>query len=303
MILRCGEARLHPCVHGKLSSQKRNPLPHTSANARHPDAGSIRLRSSGFTLIELLIIIAIIAILAAILFPVFAQAREKARQASCLSNERQIGNAILMYAQDHGETLPPASVSLPGMTLPTGWVNLVDPYVRSGAPARTEEAIGKAYGVFTCPDFQPVSGISLPGASYAINRNFSPALNNDALAVWGRPAPATLAAVGYPAQCVLATEGAGHRVFTDGDDHDSMAGQPDVVQQSQAIYLLARVRHGGAANYLLFDGHVKSFRAPSPVSYVPRGSIWWEVDPVPSTSGIVWRRSLASSAAGWFRED
>jgi prepilin-type N-terminal cleavage/methylation domain-containing protein/prepilin-type processing-associated H-X9-DG protein len=63
----------------------------------------------GFTLIELLVVIAIIAILAAILFPVFAKAREKARQASCLNNQRQIAVAILMYAQDHDEILPDVS--------------------------------------------------------------------------------------------------------------------------------------------------------------------------------------------------
>ena len=66
-------------------------------------------RNKGFTLIELLVVIAIIAILAAILFPVFAKAREKARQASCASNEKQLGLAIIQYVQDYDETFPAAS--------------------------------------------------------------------------------------------------------------------------------------------------------------------------------------------------
>lgn len=64
------------------------------------------MKRNAFTLIELLVVIAIIAILAAILFPVFAQAREKARQASCLSNARQIGMGVRMYVQDYDETFP-----------------------------------------------------------------------------------------------------------------------------------------------------------------------------------------------------
>ena len=69
---------------------------------------AIRSHRNAFTLIELLVVIAIIAILAAILFPVFAQAREKARSASCLSNEKQIGLGLMMYTQDYDETYPTA---------------------------------------------------------------------------------------------------------------------------------------------------------------------------------------------------
>ena len=63
-------------------------------------------KNAAFTLIELLVVIAIIAILAAILFPVFAQARDKARQTSCLSNMKQLGLGEMMYIQDYDETFP-----------------------------------------------------------------------------------------------------------------------------------------------------------------------------------------------------
>lgn len=75
-------------------------------------------RRSGFTLIELLVVIAIIAILAAILFPVFAQAREKARAISCISNTKQQGLAALMYAEDYDETLVPAGNRYPHQNVP-----------------------------------------------------------------------------------------------------------------------------------------------------------------------------------------
>lgn len=84
---------------------------------------------AGFTLIELLVVIAIIAILAAILFPVFAQAREKARQTSCLSNSKQYTEAILMYVQDYDEKMPmsiyPTSSGIVTIYL------LVDPYIKN----------------------------------------------------------------------------------------------------------------------------------------------------------------------------
>src|SRR5438270_1549178 len=93
-----------------------------------------RASSRAFTLIELLVVIAIIAILAAILFPVFAQAREKARQTSCLSNLKQLGTAMTMYNQDSDGLYPPA-VSHPTRALTDyyeiTWMHLLEPYTKN----------------------------------------------------------------------------------------------------------------------------------------------------------------------------
>src|SRR5947209_52061 len=94
-----------------------------------------RSRKAAFTLIELLVVIAIVAILAALLFPVFAQARERARMTGCVSNMRQIGSALMMYAQDYDETLPYIRFHGAG-PCPKGshcfvWKNAIRPYLKS----------------------------------------------------------------------------------------------------------------------------------------------------------------------------
>src|SRR5688500_16396413 len=105
-----------------------------------------------FTLIELLVVIAVIAILAAILFPVFAQAREKARAISCLSNMKQIGTAAMMYVQDYDEQFPLAFTVVTGGNV-LDWRGMLLPYIKNGAigaasGARDTTVIG---GVFQCP--------------------------------------------------------------------------------------------------------------------------------------------------------
>jgi prepilin-type N-terminal cleavage/methylation domain-containing protein len=108
------------------------------------------IRKQGFTLIELLVVIAIIAILAAILFPVFARAREKARQTTCQSNQRQIAAAMQMYAQDHEETMPMSSTVWqdievdPGVLIcPTAGKKMANAYLYNAGSHLSGAAIGE----------------------------------------------------------------------------------------------------------------------------------------------------------------
>jgi len=116
---------------------------------------------SAFTLIELLVVIAIIAILAAILFPVFAQAREKARATACLSNMKQIGLGLMQYIQDYDEVFPEA-VFAADPTQPywnkwsdsPTWDNVVNPYIKNGQAGLNGVSfnfVGKGGPIFQCP--------------------------------------------------------------------------------------------------------------------------------------------------------
>ncbi|MDX1932290.1 MAG: DUF1559 domain-containing protein [Capsulimonadales bacterium] len=162
---------------------------------------SHRRSVSAFTLIELLVVIAIIAILAAILFPVFAQAREKARSISCLSNVKQLGLAIMMYVQDYDETFGFSQTTFnPAAPYPIGpdgnpdstWRNVLQPYIKNGTGRGTIQA---------CPSDAQLQGAT---SSYAVNgvlfgineRNFDPANPN----VTGLVPSLALAAINTPSE-------------------------------------------------------------------------------------------------------
>jgi len=145
-----------------------------------------RTSSTAFTLIELLVVIAIIAILAAILFPVFAKAREKARQSSCSSNLKQVGLAVQQYVQDYDERMPwgnnPDNTNCSSIVTRMGWQGWISngliPYVKNAQ-------------LWTCPSNAPgginnnCAGATVLGASYCYNYG---GLNDYSLAQFEAPA-------------------------------------------------------------------------------------------------------------------
>jgi prepilin-type N-terminal cleavage/methylation domain-containing protein/prepilin-type processing-associated H-X9-DG protein len=203
----------------------------------------------GFTLIELLVVIAIIAILAAILFPVFAKAREKARQASCLSNQKQIGLAIMQYVQDYDETYPCTCIYAGGYV--TFWNNFsLTPYVKSQQ-------------VFRCPSQASVDkhwGGIWTETAYNLNDAIGRATDSG----FGLP-PATLAEVKTPAGTWLLGENAGYyggcwrgRYPGPGAPYASYPITLDyTLDQFAAIYPGFGKIHSDGINVGYADGHSK----------------------------------------------
>ncbi len=269
-----------------------------------------------FTLIELLVVIAIIAILAAILFPVFAQAREKARQSTCTSNQKQVGIAVLQYVQDYDETFP-ASNYKEGTAGNSGYQRLLDPYVKAGIPAGSLP--GKELSVWVCPNytatFPGTDAQSRPSSSYAANRTLFPAT-----AYW-ETANGNLADIRYVSQRVLFAEGDGTRYFTDGNDtgvNDGENGTPipagttgtgttGTLFDGNVGYVFSRTRHSGGSSYLFADGHSKGFKAPSTNLTKPGSGFasrtYLDFKPVKSTQGVVYSRSQYPDAQGFFIEE
>jgi prepilin-type N-terminal cleavage/methylation domain-containing protein/prepilin-type processing-associated H-X9-DG protein len=245
-------------------------------------------RRHAFTLIELLVVIAIIAILAAILFPVFAQAREKARQTSCLSNIKQIGLGILMYAQDYDEQFPKADY-----TLPVGTPSPLNPAATGTFARRINHYKWQAWTlpyikntqIFFCPSRTrdqiawDTNG-EIKGNGYAFNLSLS-----------GRPITVApfenpgflgggLAGLGTPAETYMIQELRNQVSFSYGNSADGVL-YPAARQDQWAAYLLPgnvvnkqNAPHSDGFNFCYADGHAKYLNVRAFIGLCPTAAEW-----------------------------
>jgi prepilin-type N-terminal cleavage/methylation domain-containing protein/prepilin-type processing-associated H-X9-DG protein len=222
---------------------------------------------NGFTLIEILVVIAIIAVLAAILFPVFATVREKARQVACASNEKQLGLGLLQYAQDYDEYLPCGStgVGLSGDGRGIGWAGQMYPYLKSSQ-------------VYVCPDDSlPVNFSWVIPFSYMENENIIRQISWGN--AWNSYSMNGLSQFTAPSSTVMLAEAHGGMLnpalvnSSSVDVYSSMANGWDQPSWNQGTYLTGllggrafnsnamqtpqAIHNAQGANFLAADGHVK----------------------------------------------
>lgn len=235
-----------------------------------------RSRSRGFTLIELLVVIAIIAILAAILFPVFARARENARRSSCQSNLKQLGLGMMQYLQDY-DTRYPASwnyaTSWGGPASDVyGWGVMIQPYLKS-------------HQIFDCPSItkRQVNPINVDGrySSYFYNSNFNcgwPSYGVAATNEWSK----IESGIDSPAVVILMGDGGSYTHSQSANCHSNVANAcPDAIPHTSSTKsppglgawnpgggwntvdqaLAEQNKHLEGGNYAFADGHVKWYRS------------------------------------------
>jgi prepilin-type N-terminal cleavage/methylation domain-containing protein/prepilin-type processing-associated H-X9-DG protein len=213
----------------------------------------------GFTLIELLVVIAIIAILAAILFPVFARAREKARQASCLSNLKQLSLAMLMYSQDYDETWPMAYYFDAGFANEYGWDFHID-YMSGGTALGLIGPYTKNGQIQACPSAPGLAGSGRPYTGYGYNTTYIGGAWGEGPGGTTRPS-ASLAQVQMPAETVLLADSAVWNAWTTppsmtGNNYLRAPGDPFRI--AWGIGPNVHFLHNATANVAFCDGHVKA---------------------------------------------
>jgi prepilin-type N-terminal cleavage/methylation domain-containing protein/prepilin-type processing-associated H-X9-DG protein len=229
-------------------------------------------RYRGFTLIELLVVIAIIVILAAILFPVFARARENARRSSCQSNLKQIGLGVMQYTQDYDETMVRSWFGAHGYNDETPvdykWMDAIEPYVKSTQ-------------VYTCPSATGDQHKYIPRTksrygSYALNAAY---WDYDGTLRGPGEAGTKLAAIESTATTMLAADGSGgyHISWANTGGNPTLKfraseGYSYVVTPTfnyHAKYGAIGARHLETMSVLFCDGHVKSLR---PVEFMRKAT-------------------------------
>jgi prepilin-type N-terminal cleavage/methylation domain-containing protein/prepilin-type processing-associated H-X9-DG protein len=226
-----------------------------------------------FTLIELLVVIAIIAILAAILFPVFAKAREKARAASCLSNLKQISLGILMYAQDYDELLPASGDPCNTPTqhdplhYPLYWLQ-IQPYVKNWQLFACPSATGGcANGSINHMDVQSAINAGLCPANMVVSYGYPEYIlqSNNPNHVGPHPGQAVnvkMANWKHPSQAVICADSSG--LINNGWQRVAWAnvcGAGNCSPDHPERRVDDNTRHNGGSNIAFMDGHAKWYSA------------------------------------------
>lgn len=232
-----------------------------------------RFARTGFTLIELLVVIAIIAILAAILFPVFSQARAKARQVACLSNMRQCGLAINMYQQDYDEVVIPCYLYV-GTDALYWWMDLSQPYIRNDQLYICPERLPDRY-TFGRSTFLPGEGANRQVLLWNLGcNNWHANFRGNQFDMIGPmaatrpwlPIVVNMASIEEPARVVAITDAASIELWSAGCHHDWLPDghpfrHPSFVTRNEPFWGLTRgfvnLRHVEGFNAVFVDGHAK----------------------------------------------